>query len=189
MGSVVTSVTLRSATVAVFLGLSFLGTQAVARTAPIVITPDTNRTPAHLFKFVGGEGSFPVPALNGLSGTFTYYNGHGGEPAKDWTGWGTYGNPPHPSNGGTIIAYVEVRLAREAPFLGGAFSNSTITYSQLNPSKMYSIDIFDVTTTPLEVRLENVGSPSNGTLSFSSPLSNLTVYRLEVLIFELVQNL
>jgi hypothetical protein len=177
------------------LGLLFVGggdpsrASTIVRTSPAFVTPDTARSKAYYIKFVGGGGSFAIPALNGLSGTITYYNDVGGEKAKVYTAWGTYGNPPAPSNGGTIVAHLVMRFSFEIPTFGGTGSPSSITYAKLKPSKTYSIDVWDVTNTPSEYKLWQIGSPSNGTLSFESPLDGFQgrgFYTIADL--ELVQN-
>jgi hypothetical protein len=177
------------------LGLLFVGGSGPLRantivwTSPAFVTPDTARSRSYFIKFVGGGGSFAIPTLNGLSGTLTYENNVGGEKAKIYTAWGTYGSPPAPSNGGTIVAYLVVRFSFETPAFGGTGAPSSIAYAKLNPLKTYSIDVWDVTTTPLEVKLWQIGSPSNGTLSFNSPLQDLVVNKnYAVLDLELVQN-
>jgi hypothetical protein len=156
---------------------------------PAFVTPDTARTKAYFIKLADGDGSFDIPTLNGLSGTTTYRNAIVGEKAKIYTAWGTYGSPPPPSNGGTIIAYLVMRFSFQTLAFSATASPSTIAYSKLNPSKAYSIDVWDVTNTPSEYKLWSIGSPSNGTLSFESPLNDFVGQEhYEVVDLELVQN-
>jgi hypothetical protein len=155
---------------------------------PAFVTPDTARTKAYFIKF-GGGSSFTIPTLNSLSGTITYQNFIQGEKAKIYTAWGTYGTPPPPSNSGMIVAYLVMRFSFQPPVFGGGATNSSVAYSKLVASKTYSIDVWDVTNTPMEVKLENVGSPSNGVLTFGSPLNNVVGQEnYEILDLELVQN-
>jgi hypothetical protein len=177
------------------LGLLFVGgsgpshANAIVRTSPAFVTPDTARSKAYFIKFIGGGGSFAVPTLNGLGGTITYYNDVAREKAKIYTAWGTYGTPPPPSNGGTIVAYVVMRFSFEPPTFGGTGAQSSVTYAKLNPSKTYSIDVWDVTTTPVEYKLWQIGSPSNRMLSFESPLDGFATTEFNTVAdLELVQN-
>jgi hypothetical protein len=177
-----------AAVVALPLTASAAPIAARAVRPPAFVTPDTARTKAYFIKF-GGSGSFALPTLNGLSGTITYDNLVADEKAKIYTAWGTYGTPPPPSNGGTIVAYLVMRFSFEPPVFGNTGSSSSITYAKLNPSKTYSIDVWDVTNTPSEVTLQSIGSPSNGTLSFQSPFNSLSVDKnYAVADLELVQN-
>lgn len=175
------------------LALSQVLAASGSSATPVVLrqpfaTPDANRTKAYFFKFGHGEGSFAVPVLNGFSGNITYYNGEAFDRAKIWTGWATYGSPPPPSNGGSVVAYVVLAFYKVVPLFAGSRAFSTITYAKLNPSKTYSIDMWDVTNTPSEVELESAGSPSNGVLTFESPLDHWTPNGQEVVNIELVQN-
>jgi hypothetical protein len=177
------------------LGLLFVGgsgpsrANTIVRTSPAFVTPDTARSKSYFIKFAGGGGSFAIPALNGLSGTITYFNGIAREKAKIYTAWGIYGNPPAPSNGGAIVAYLVMRFSFESPVFGNTGSKSSITYANLVPSKTYSIDVWDVTSTPSEMRLVSIGAPSNGSLSFQSPLNSFTTNNFNAIVdLELVQN-
>jgi hypothetical protein len=163
-------------------------TPTPARTvsAPVFVTPDFTRTKVHFVR-LSGLGSFAVPSLNGLTGTITYYS-YNQETVKIWTGWGNYGNPPSPSNGGTVVAYLSMRFPSVAPRFSGTTQNSSISYPRLDPKKLYSIDVWDVTNSPSEVMLEQVGPPKQGSLSFASPLTNYQGYSSEVLDLELVAN-
>jgi hypothetical protein len=155
----------------------------------VVVVPDANRTKAFFIKIFAGGGSFAVPTLKGLTGTITYTNASPTEKAKVYTAWGTYGSPPPPSNGGAIVAYLVVHLTTPpAFFAGGSTPKSSVSYAKLLPSKTYSFDVWDVTNTPSEIKLENVGSSSNNTLTFFSPLEGINTYVNETLCLELVQN-
>jgi hypothetical protein len=176
--------------IAVALPLTASAAPIAARTVrpPAFVTPDTARTKAYFIKFTG-NGSFAVPTLNGLSGTITYSGAIPGEKAKIYTAWSTYGGPPPPSNGGTIVAYLVMRFSFHPPAFSGTATNSSITYAKLNPSKTYSIDVWDVTNTPSEYKLWQIGSPSNGTLTFLSPLDSFsTEENYTIADLELVQN-
>jgi hypothetical protein len=177
------------------LGLLFVGgsdpsrANTIVRGSPAFVTADTARSKSYFIKFAGGFGSFAIPTLNGLRGTITYDNAVAGEKAKIYTAWGTYGSPPPPSNGGTIVAHLVMRFSFHTVSFTGSPSNSSVTYSKLNPSKTYSFDVWDVTNTPSEVKLENIGSPTSGSLSFESPLRNVMIEKFyAVADLELVQN-
>jgi hypothetical protein len=165
-------------------GPSLANTSVRASTA--FVTPDAHRTKTY-FITMEGSGSFAVPTINGLSGTITYdciTPPPHSETVKIWTGWGNYGNPP--SSGRAIVAYLQMRFPFYPPQFFGTGAKSSITYSGLNPSKSYNIEVWDVTNTPSEVKLWSIGSPSNGTLSFESPLDgmipqeNFAVWDLEL---------
>jgi hypothetical protein len=82
-----------------------------------------------------------------------------------------------------------MRFSFYPPAFGGSPPGSSISYAKLNPSRTYSIDVWDVTNAPSEYKLWQIGSPSNGTLSFESPLAGFGVEKNNVVAdFELVQN-
>jgi hypothetical protein len=159
-----------------------------ARNGSVFVVPDFNRTKAFFIRISAGGGAFAIPKLNGLTGSITYTNDSTTEKAKVYTAWGTYGTPPPPSNGGAIVAYVVVHLTTPpAVFANGSTPKATVSYAKLIPSKTYSMDLFDCTANH-ELTLENVGSPSNNTLTFFSPLEGINTYVNETLCLELVQN-
>jgi hypothetical protein len=193
-------ISVAAAGAALSLLLSCVGASAAAvsaRKGPELVWPDASHTPAYFFKWVCGNSSITIPTLNGLSGTIPY-DAFGQCPwlrSKVWTAWGTFRNPPAPSNGGTIVAYIVLEFLKRVPFISQTLSQASITYAGLNPSKTYSIDMWYLTRGPSEVRLYSAGSPSNGTLTFEAPYNWLTIPSArnepnpnDILICELVQN-
>lgn len=159
----------------------------LTRTQSHTFTPDFTHTRAVRITFNQLNGSFAIPKLNGLTGIVTYFNGARSVPGRIWTNWQAYGSPPSPSNGGIIVAYLALKVFAAPPQFGVANTNASITYSKLIAAKTYSMDVFDAASGS-ELNFYDIGSPSNGTLKFSSPLNNLSPKPNEVLYIELVQN-
>jgi hypothetical protein len=157
------------------------------------VAPDFKRSKLVHALLAPGQGSLALPSLNGLSAVFSYDDTQQSSSNVELiTWWASNGNPPIPSNNGTIIAWERFQMSPNLATFGTASADSSITYKKLSAAKTYSIDGFDVTD-GFELRgfPHNIGSPTKGTLTFASPLNGVCPGGCldRVLVFELVQNM
>ena len=133
---------------------------------------------------VPAGGSFTVPAFAGFTGSVGYTSNNASGATVTLTSSLTpvLGEP----TGSGVVFYLNALLTSSSSVIfNSGTATVTLTSSALLSNKTYNVNIY---VSGIPISSTNAGSPTNGSLSFNSPISAQTVPAGTNVVIEIVQN-